>query len=80
MALAGAEWIEMLDEPVPATAKCFSQPALGIGDIDMFEINEPVASVQVAWLRDTPPRRSVSTSTRCHRAGSAPRMYRGSPS
>jgi acetyl-CoA C-acetyltransferase len=43
----------MLDEPLPATDRSLSRAGLGIGDIDLFEVNEAFAPVPLAWLRHT---------------------------
>ncbi|WP_324750738.1 acetyl-CoA C-acetyltransferase [Sphingomonas sp. LY54] len=43
----------MLEEPIPATARALGRAGLGIGDIDLFEVNEAFASVPLAWLQQT---------------------------
>ncbi|HSM01828.1 MAG TPA: thiolase family protein [Acidimicrobiia bacterium] len=52
-ALAGTDPVMMLTGPIPATAKVLDKADLGIGDIDLFEINEAFASVIAAWLDET---------------------------
>jgi acetyl-CoA C-acetyltransferase len=43
----------MLEEPIPATARALARAGMGIGDIDLFEVNEAFASVPLAWLKET---------------------------
>jgi acetyl-CoA C-acetyltransferase len=43
----------MLEEPIPATRRALERASMGIGDIDLFEVNEAFASVPLAWLRET---------------------------
>ena len=43
----------MLEEPIPATRKALARAGMGIGDIDLFEVNEAFASVPLAWLKET---------------------------
>jgi acetyl-CoA C-acetyltransferase len=43
----------MLEEPIPATKRALERAGLGIGDIDLFEVNEAFASVPLAWLQQT---------------------------
>ncbi len=52
-ALAGVDPVMMLTGPIPATEKVLAKAGLGIGDIDVFEINEAFASVVAAWLKET---------------------------
>lgn len=47
--LAGVDPVSMLTGPIPATSKALERAGLGIGDIDLFEINEAFASVVGAW-------------------------------
>jgi acetyl-CoA C-acetyltransferase len=49
----GADPVFMLTAPIPATQHALGRCGLGIGDIDVFEVNEAFASVVLAWLRDT---------------------------
>jgi acetyl-CoA acetyltransferase family protein len=51
-ALAGADPIEMLTAPIPATAKVLERAKLTLDDIDRVEINEAFASVVLAWDRE----------------------------
>ena len=45
----------MLKGPIPATRKILSQTGVGIGDIDVFEVNEAFASVVLAWMKELQP-------------------------
>jgi len=51
-ALAGIDPVEMLSGPIPATRKAFARSGLGVGDIDLYEVNEAFASVPIAWQRE----------------------------
>jgi acetyl-CoA C-acetyltransferase len=53
MTVAGSDPWLMLTGPIPATEKVLSRAGLGIGDIDLFEVNEAFAVVVLAWARDT---------------------------
>lgn len=52
-ALAGADPVMMLTGPIPATFKVLDRAGLGVGDVDLFEVNEAFASVIAAWLDET---------------------------
>jgi acetyl-CoA acyltransferase len=52
-ALAGVDPVIMLTGPIPATARVLERAGLGIGDVDLFEVNEAFASVVAAWLAET---------------------------
>ena len=54
-ALAGADPRLMLTAPIPATAKVLERSGLGIGDMDIIEINEAFASVVLAWEKEFHP-------------------------
>jgi acetyl-CoA acyltransferase len=43
----------MLTGIIPATKKVLAKAGLGIGDIDVFEVNEAFASVVLAWQAET---------------------------
>ncbi len=45
--------VVMLEEPLYATDKALARAGLGIGDVDLFEVNEAFAPVPLAWLRHT---------------------------
>lgn len=51
-ALAGADPIEMLTAPIPATHKVLERSGLSVDDIDVVEINEAFASVVLAWQKE----------------------------
>lgn len=51
-ALAGADPIEMLTAPIPATRKALDRSGLSVDDIDVVEINEAFASVVLAWQKE----------------------------
>jgi acetyl-CoA C-acetyltransferase len=53
--LVGVDPVTMLKGPIPATQKVLDQSGLGIGDIDVFEVNEAFASVVLAWERSHRP-------------------------
>jgi acetyl-CoA C-acetyltransferase len=50
-ALVGCDPVLMLEGPIPATERLLGRAGLGIGDIDVFEVNEAFASVVLAWQR-----------------------------
>jgi acetyl-CoA acyltransferase len=54
-ALAGVDPVTMLTGPIPATHKALERSGLGIGDIDLFEVNEAFASVVLAWEKELHP-------------------------
>jgi acetyl-CoA acyltransferase len=54
-ALAGVDPVMMLTGPIPATSKVLERAGLGIGDIDLFEVNEAFASVVLAWEKEHRP-------------------------
>ncbi len=47
MAVAGSDPVLMLTGPIPASRKALAQADLGIGDIDVFEINEAFAPIPI---------------------------------
>ncbi|MCP4869852.1 MAG: thiolase family protein [Proteobacteria bacterium] len=51
MAVAGVDPTIMLTGPMPATRKALAKAGMGVGDIDLFEVNEAFASVVLAWSR-----------------------------
>ncbi|HJQ42196.1 MAG TPA: acetyl-CoA C-acetyltransferase [Jatrophihabitantaceae bacterium] len=53
MSVVGADPIEMLSAPIPATAAVLKRAGLSIDDIAQIEINEAFAPVVLAWLADT---------------------------
>jgi acetyl-CoA acyltransferase len=52
-ALAGADPVDMLTGPIPATEKVLKATGLAIGDLDAFEVNEAFAPVPLAWAAAT---------------------------
>jgi acetyl-CoA C-acetyltransferase len=53
MANVGSEPTIMLTAPAPATQKALRKANLGIGDIDLFEVNEAFASVVLHFIKET---------------------------
>jgi acetyl-CoA C-acetyltransferase len=53
--LVGVDPVLMLTGPIDATNLLLERAALGIGDIDLFEINEAFASIVLAWEREVKP-------------------------
>jgi acetyl-CoA C-acetyltransferase len=52
MAVAGSDPVLMLTGPIPSTRKALAKAGLGVGDIDLFEINEAFAAVAMRFMRD----------------------------
>jgi acetyl-CoA C-acetyltransferase len=50
--LVGVDPVLMLTGPIDATQRLLDRTGMGIGDIDLFEINEAFASVVLAWQRE----------------------------
>jgi len=53
LSVRAADPVWMLTGPIPATAHALRASGLGVGDIDLFEVNEAFASVVLAWLEET---------------------------
>lgn len=53
--LVGVDPVLMLTGPIDATNLLLQRSGLGIGDIDVFEINEAFASVVLAWEKEVRP-------------------------
>lgn len=53
LSVRAADPVWMLTGPIPATQHALRKAGLGIGDIDLFEVNEAFASVVLAWLDET---------------------------
>jgi len=53
MAVAGVDPTIMLTGPIPATRKALAKAGMGMGDVDLFEVNEAFASVVLAWAQAT---------------------------
>ncbi|MFF0449925.1 acetyl-CoA C-acetyltransferase [Streptomyces sp. NPDC004609] len=47
----GADPVNLLVAPLPATRRALDKAGLTTGDIDLFEVNEAFASVVLAWQR-----------------------------
>jgi acetyl-CoA acetyltransferase family protein len=54
-AVVGVDPVIMLHGVIPATKKVLARAGLGIGDIDVVEINEAFASVVLAWEKEIKP-------------------------
>ena len=52
-AVAGDDPLYMLTAIIPATRRVLRRAGLGLGDIDLFEVNEAFASVVLSWARET---------------------------
>jgi acetyl-CoA acyltransferase len=52
MAVAGSDPVLMLTGPIPSTRKALAKAGLGVGDIDLFEINEAFAPVPMVVARE----------------------------
>ncbi|MEU2787889.1 acetyl-CoA C-acetyltransferase [Streptomyces sp. NPDC007100] len=53
LSVRGEDPIRMLSAPIPATAHALKKTGLGIGAVDLVEINEAFAPVVLAWLEET---------------------------
>jgi acetyl-CoA acyltransferase len=51
-AVSGADPLDMLTGPIPATARVLKRSGLSVNDIGAFEVNEAFASVPLAWLAE----------------------------
>jgi acetyl-CoA acyltransferase len=51
----GVDPVIMLTGPIPATEKLLERNSIGIGDVDLVEVNEAFASVVAAWRRELDP-------------------------
>ncbi|WP_046469930.1 acetyl-CoA C-acetyltransferase [Allosalinactinospora lopnorensis] len=52
LSLVGDDPVYMLTAPIPATRIALKKAGLGIGDIDVTEINEAFAPVPLAWIEE----------------------------
>ncbi|MEQ3551414.1 acetyl-CoA C-acetyltransferase [Pseudonocardia nematodicida] len=50
LTVLGADPVEMLTAPIPATVRVLERTGLSIDDLDVIEMNEAFASVVLAWL------------------------------
>jgi acetyl-CoA acyltransferase len=53
MSVAGVDPTIMLTGPIPATRKALAKAGMGMGDVDVFEVNEAFASVVLGWAQAT---------------------------
>ncbi len=53
--IVGVDPVTMLKGPIPATRKLLEKTGLGIGDMDVYEVNEAFASVVLAWQKECGP-------------------------
>lgn len=53
MLTVGSDPELMLTGPIEATRRALARAGLGMGDIDLFEINEAFATVPLMWMRET---------------------------
>lgn len=53
--IVGVDPVTMLKGPIPATRKLLAKTGLGIGDMDVYEVNEAFASVVLAWQKECGP-------------------------
>lgn len=51
MTVLGHDPVIMLEAPIPATERALAKAGLGIGDIDLYEVNEAFAPVPLAWAQ-----------------------------
>lgn len=51
-AVYGDDPVIMLTAPIPASRMAMQKAGLGMGELDVYEINEAFASVPLAWLRE----------------------------
>jgi acetyl-CoA acyltransferase len=51
-AVAGADPVEAMTAPIPATHKLVERTGVSIDDIDLFEVNEAFATVPLLWSRE----------------------------
>ena len=49
--VTGTDPYYLLDGPVDATREMFARTGMGMGDIDLFEVNEAFAAVVLSWAR-----------------------------
>ncbi|MCV7388713.1 acetyl-CoA C-acetyltransferase [Mycolicibacterium porcinum] len=52
LSVRGANPVEVLTAPIPATQHALKRTGLSIDDIDVVEINEAFSSVVLAWLKE----------------------------
>ena len=52
MTVVGDDPVAMLTAPIPATRRALERSGLGVGDIDLYEVNEAFAPVVLAWQKE----------------------------
>lgn len=52
MAVTGSDPVLMLTGPIPATEMLLKRSGVGLQDIGAFEVNEALASIPMAWLKE----------------------------
>jgi acetyl-CoA C-acetyltransferase len=52
LTVLGADPVQMLTAPIPATARALKRTGMSVDDLDVMEVNEAFASVILAWLDD----------------------------
>jgi len=51
LSVLGADPVNLLTAPLPATQRALEKTGLSVDDIDLFEVNEAFASVVLAWQK-----------------------------
>ena len=51
LTVTGGDPVNILEEPLYATARALKRAGLNIDDIDLYEVNEAFAPIPLAWLR-----------------------------
>jgi acetyl-CoA C-acetyltransferase len=51
MTVLGADPVEMLSAPIPATQQALKRCGMNVSDIDLAEVNEAFAPVPLAWMK-----------------------------
>jgi acetyl-CoA acyltransferase len=54
-AMTGVDPVLMLTGPIDSTRALLDRNEIGVGDVDLFEVNEAFASVVAAWGRELDP-------------------------
>jgi acetyl-CoA acetyltransferase family protein len=52
MTVVGADPVEMLSAPIPATRRLLDRAGLAASQVDLFEVNEAFAPVVLAWQKE----------------------------
>jgi acetyl-CoA C-acetyltransferase len=51
LSVLGADPVNLLTAPLPATQRALQKSGMSVDDIDLFEVNEAFASVVLAWRK-----------------------------